>query len=109
MILRCPTVTEIQFGRYSDWLPLYINNEELASYEDVRHFEKAVTRFTAARWSSDYQEMAHCFYAGDDAIITTITFAHQSAYPLAARDWHWLEKERLAECRAEPFACQFVY
>lgn len=105
MILRCPTIEEVQFGRYYDWKPVYISNEQHASYDDIKRFEQTVTAFHSARWSSHYNRQAHCFYSGDNII----TLTHWSSYPLQSRDWHWLQPERLAECMDDPFACQFIY
>lgn len=109
MILRCPTVTEVQFGRYYDWMPVYINTQQHADYDDINRFEQSVTAFQTARWSSDYHKQAHCHYTGDDAVTHTVALAHRASYPLESSDWHWLQQERLAECNDDPFACQFIY
>lgn len=109
MILRCPTVTEVQFGRYFDWRPVYVSDESRADYNDVKRFEAAVEEFDAARYSSDYQREAHCFYRCSEPVCASITLTHRASYPLENSDWHWLESDRTAECRAEPFSCQFLY
>jgi hypothetical protein len=77
----CPTVDDIRQQAFGLWLPLYIDNGELASKIDVERFKKAVTKFVRAEWSPDYLEAGHCFYAGNDPIIDQITFASDTLTP----------------------------
>ncbi len=94
----CPTVNEIKNNQFHYWLPLYIENEELASQADVKKFKDNVSAFVVARWASIYLENGHCFYEGTDSILNKIVFAQDAWKPLKNEKWVWTTKDRMAEC-----------
>ena len=105
----CPTVAEIKRNDFRGWLPLYIENEELASETDTEQFKSAVTTFSAARWHADYLENGHCFYQGTHPIIDKIVFAHDAWQPSHNVHWQWTLPNQFAECHSETINnCEFM-
>lgn len=105
--LTCPTVNDIQHNIFNTWLPLYIDNSELASLADIEKFKAHVKQFDLAAWDKSYLENAHCFYQGDDAVVSRITIAHDAFRPIESKSWHWVDPLRRAECTASAaYECQ---
>jgi hypothetical protein len=98
--ITCPSVSDIQRSEFHHWLPLYIENEELASAADVTVFQSAVRMFDHATWNAYYLEAGHCVYVGDNPMVKKIEFAHDAWRPSKQQTWVWLQPNRLAECRA---------
>lgn len=86
-----------------NWLPLYIEGEELASLSDTRQFMQDVKHFRMARWDVTYLEYGHCFYDGD-VMTRKIVLAHDAWRPVENPYWYWLNNQ-LAECEASPQHC----
>ena len=107
--ITCPSVQDIKEQDWIEWQPLYIEGEELASYQDVETFKKHVTRFTVAKWSATYLESGHCFYQGTDPILDRIVYAHDAWQPVTNTIWSWLFPGKYAECRSEHVEdCSFI-
>lgn len=105
----CPSVEELQNQVWTDWQPLYINHEELASDADVQKFRSHVTQFTVAKWSTTYLENGHCFYQGTDPIVDHIVYAHDAWRPVSNGVWSWFVADRFAECRSSHVEdCPFI-
>lgn len=81
----CPSVEDVKqlnnIWPNGSWMPLYIENEELASEEDIAKFSKTVTEFSHAQWNASFLEAGHCFYKGRDAIDEKITLARDMLKP----------------------------
>lgn len=108
--IACPTVSEIKRGEFNDWLPLYQENEELASDADVNVFKKFVTTFQSAKWSRHYLENGHCFYQGDNPMMDKIIFATDTPRPDNTSQWQWTQPSILAECYSdEVLLCPFIH
>ncbi|WP_156875070.1 hypothetical protein [Legionella micdadei] len=106
--LVCPSVGEIKKGLFHDWLPLYIDGEELARQIDTLQFIKGVKVFVAAKWDKAYLENGHCFYHGDP-ITNKVILAHDAWRPKESPYWHWINHGTLAECHApSPENCAFL-
>lgn len=103
----CPSIEEIKSGHFNGWLPLYIHNEELASFQDVNNFKNNVTNFLIAKWSTYYLEYGHCFYQGTNEAIDKIIFAKDAWRP-GQNNWLWQVANHLAECRGLIDQCDFV-
>jgi hypothetical protein len=99
--LTCPSLKSVQHSiniwPHGEWLPEYVDNEELASQDDIDHFIATVKRFNRAEWSGDYLEMAHCFYDGNDKIV----LARDMLKPNAISDpfWHAVNQKKLWRCQ----------
>ena len=107
--LTCPSVAEIQNQQFHEWLPLYIEGEELASTQDVNTFKQHITSFDVARWDRVYLENGHCFYKGTDPMLDKITFAHMAWRPVVNDQWYWTSPAKSAECRSpEVKNCGFI-
>lgn len=105
----CPTVEEIKKGNLGIWLPLYQDNEELASSSDTLLFESHVEKFDVARWSYDYAESGHCFYKGSDPILKQIVLAQDAWRPLENQYWTWIKPNKFAECHSDNASdCGFI-
>lgn len=106
---ECPTIDEIKAGKLNAWVPLYIDNEELASDADVSLFAKNVDYFEVARWNPSYLEAGHCFYHGRHGVINKITFARDAWQPEFAGKWIWVTQDKLAECYSQNVGdCAFL-
>lgn len=108
-LTRCPSVAEIQRGEFSNWLPLTIEGEELASEAAVQAFKTHVQAWQRAEWSAQFLEYAHCFYEGDDAIVMQLTFAHDAFRPESKPQWVWQSGKRQAICRESVEACHYLF
>lgn len=107
--ISCPTIADIKAHSFQGWLPLYIENEELANARDVEKFQQSVVQFHFAHWKTDYLETGHCFYIGTDDIVKTIVFAHDAWRPVNNVNWSWIVTSKFAECHAtEAGDCEFV-
>ena len=106
--ITCPTVEDIKNNQFNGWLPLYIDNEELASDVDTELFRKSVARFEAARWDSYYLEAAHCFYSGDNDITHQIILAHDAWRPTLSVDWSWVTLNVSSECKSGAESCAYI-
>lgn len=105
----CPSVEDIKHHHYGHWLPLYVENSEMAMDADVEKFSENVTNFVVARWDRSYLEFAHCFYQGTDSIMDKIVFAHDAAYPAQQPAWSWSNPDRSAECVSrQPLECGYI-
>lgn len=108
-LITCPTTEDIKSNNLKGWLPLYIENEELASHQDVEKFKQSVIQFDVARWSNTYLENGHCFYLGSDNIVSHIIFAHDAWRPSVSQAWSWITPNALAECKSyNSNDCAFV-
>lgn len=108
-LMTCPSVSMIQQGKFGDWLPLYVDNEELASEHDTQLFQKHVRQFQTARWSSSYLEHGHCFYQGGDPILSKIVLAKDAWQPETSAHWSWVKPRSLAECNSKyVIECKFI-
>lgn len=106
----CPSVNEIKNHQFHQWIPLYIDNEELASDLDVAKFQSHVKQFLIARWNKDYLESGHCFYQGNDPILSKIVFAQDAWRPEQNIEWIWLKENALAECHTcHVEDCAFIF
>lgn len=109
MTISCPTVSDIKNGEFKNWLPLYIDGEELASLHDVAQFQKYVTQFAIAKWNTSYLESAHCFYSGDGAIVNQIVLAQDAWRPVNDTHWSWIKINKIAECSStQSFECSYL-
>ncbi|CEG58639.1 hypothetical protein [Legionella fallonii] len=107
-IVICPSVGDIKNNAFHNWLPLYIDGEELASQEDAGQFIRGVKTFLMAKWDVTYLETGHCFYGGDP-ITNKIILAHDAWRPQDNFYWHWINRDKLAECNApSPEKCSFL-
>lgn len=68
----CPSINSVhhlnQIWPNGPWLPLYVDNDELASMDDIENFSKVTTHFVRAEWSGNFLELAHCYYEGNEKI-----------------------------------------
>ena len=104
----CPDPAEIKNNSLYPWLPIYKENEELASDNDMKKFKEHIQKFAIARWDVKYLETAHCFYTGDDPIVDKIILAADAWRPLVSTNWNWLS-DKIAECRTlEERGCGFM-
>lgn len=98
--LTCPSIYSVHHSiniwPSGEWLPEYVNNEELAAQQDIDEFIATATRFTKAEWSGDYQEMAHCFYNGDDKIVLARNMLKPNM--ISNPFWHRINK-KLLRCK----------
>jgi hypothetical protein len=94
----CPSVDDIKNHNFHGWLPLYIENEELAMDNDVNTFAEGLTKFDTARFDTKYLEFAHCFYQGTDPMVSKIIFAKDAWKPMPSRYWRWSTEDRQAYC-----------
>lgn len=105
--ISCPKPEDINQGLFHDWLPLYIDGEELASELDTQQFISGVIHFAFARWDENYLENGHCFYNGTP-ITQKIILAHDAWRPKKDSYWHWISRNKLAECHTTSAAnCSF--
>ncbi len=103
----CPTLDDIKHGQLNNWLPLYVQNEELVSAADFELFKSNVTGFSMARWSKAYLEDGHCFYEGNNFITAKIVLARDARRPVATGSWQWLQTDSLAQCTQSIPDCGF--
>lgn len=107
-IVTCPTVDEIKREAFPPWLPLYKENGELASAEDVEKFKKHILNFHVAIWSTHYLESAYCFYQGNNEIFEKIVLAQKTWHPVTHPEWYWQNLD-WAICRGgEARNCRFI-
>lgn len=103
----CPTVEDIKKGQLNNWLPLYVQNEELVSHADFELFKSKISRFSIAKWSKAYLENGHCFYEGNDLITGRIILARDAWRPITTGSWQWLKIDSFAECFQSIQNCGF--
>jgi len=104
--IECPSIEEIKLGHFHSWLPLYVDQEELASDADVALFIKDVESLEVAQWNPAYLESAHCFYDGKQ-LAKKIVFAHDAWRPLLPGKWR--VKDKFAECFSKnKIDCGFI-
>ena len=106
---RCPSVAEIKRGEFATWLPLTVIGEELASAAAIEQFKAHVQSWQSAAWNVQYLEYAHCFYAGDDPIVTQIVFAHDAWHPASSAAWVWQIAKRQAVCEESLDTCHYLF
>ncbi|CAN5385598.1 hypothetical protein BH10PSE19_BH10PSE19_03100 [soil metagenome] len=98
--LTCPSITSIRTLKniwpHGRWLPLYRDNDELASENDIKKFSEEAQHLLTAQWSGNFLEMAHCVYEGGRRILLARNMLKPDyiAYPR----WKLILPSKIAIC-----------
>lgn len=106
---NCPTPSDLQTGKYANWILLDINDASSLSDERIDYFQTHVKSFALAEWEESAPEgAAHCYYYGSDEDFTYLgAYLAKSDLKAAAKEAWKTINEDVMQCRSDLRSCLF--